>query len=469
MQNQASTRRELLQTTGCGFGSLALAGLANEASGADASPFAPKPTHHAPRVKRVIFILMHGGVSQVDSFEPKPKLDKHHGEKIKFYNARNRVVRNEKVYKALWKFKNSGEMGMPVSELFPHIGECVDDLCFMHGMHTEGVAHGPATLFLHTGATNVIRPSVGSWINYGLGTENQDLPGFVSISAPPTKGGPRNYGTAFLPSVYQGTVVARPGMSMRQAKIRHISNPLLSPAAQREQLDLVQALNRDQISASQSETDALEGVIQSHELAYRMQMRAPGVFDLSSESKQTLQSYGIGRKETDEFGRQCLMARRLAEKGVRYVQISYANSSNNPPWDQHSNMPQHMTHARATDLPVAALLKDLKQRGLLEDTLVWWGGEFGRTPFAQNNNGRDHNPKGFTIFLAGGGVKSGFRYGATDEWGAEAVEGRVHMHDLHATVLHLLGIDHQRLTYRYAGRDFRLTDVKGRVVKEIFA
>ena len=256
---------------------------------------------------------------------------------------------------------------------------------------------------------------------------------------------------------------------MKQANIRHITNSVLSPSEQRKQLDLLQALNRDQIAAQHGGKDDLEGVVESHELAFRMQMRAPGILDLADESKTTLSSYGIGKKETDEFGRQCLMARRLAESGVRYIQITYANNGNNPPWDQHSNMPQHMNHARATDLPVAALLKDLKQRGLLEDTLVWWGGEFGRTPFAQGKNGRDHNPKGFTVFLAGGGVKSGFRYGATDQWGAEAVEGRVHMHDLHATILHLLGMDHKRLTYRYAGRDFRLTDVKGQVVKEIFA
>ena len=463
------TRRQMLQTTSCGFGSLALAGLTNEANAAAKSPFAPKPTHHAPRAKRVIFIYMQGGVSQVDSFDPKPELTKHDGKQIDFYNARNRVTRKERVFKELWKFRNYGEMGMPVSELFPHIGCCVDDLCFLQGMHTEGVAHGPATLFLHTGATNLIRPSVGSWVSYGLGTENQDLPGFVTINAPPTKGGPRNYGNAFLPSVYQGTTIGRPGMPMKDAKIRHIANAKLSQDEQRKQLDLLQSLNRDQAAHQQGAGGELESVIESYELAFRMQMRAPGIFDLSKEAKDTLSSYGIGDKTTDEFGRQCLMARRLAESGVRYIQISYSNSSNNPPWDQHGNMPKHMAHARATDKPVAGLLKDLKQRGLLEDTLVWWGSEFGRTPFSQGKDGRDHNPKGFTTILAGGGVKQGVRYGATDEWGAEAVEGRVHMHDLHATILHLLGMNHKKLTYRYAGRDFRLTDVKGHVVKEIMA
>jgi hypothetical protein len=338
----------------------------------------------------------------------------------------------------------------------------------IHSMHTEGVAHGPSTLFLHTGATNLVRPSIGSWITYGLGSENQNIPGFVTINPSSSKGGPRNYSNAFLPTIFQGTVVGRAGQPVSQSRIRHITNTVMPEELQKKQFAFMQQLNRIQ-SIRRNREDQLEATIESYELAYRMQMNAPGLMDLSQESEATLRLYGINEKETEDFGRQCLLARRMAEADVRYIQLNYADESTNPKWDQHSNMPKHAQHARAVDKPVAGLLTDLAQRGLLEDTLVWWGGEFGRTPFAQGKDGRDHNPRGFTVWLAGGGTKAGYAHGSTDEIGHHAVSNKVHMHDLHATILHLLGMDHEKLTYQYAGRDFRLTDVAGRVVNEVIA
>jgi len=462
----------MLRDVACGFGSLALAGLLG-ADRAAAGPLDPRMPHFAPRAKRVIFLFMAGGVSHVDSFDYKPLLDRRDGEMLEFNDARNlaRTGKGAKsrVMKSLWKFQQHGRTGKWCSALFPEMSRRVDDVCFLHGMNTEGVAHGPATLFLHTGSTNLIRPSVGAWTTYGLGAENENLPAFVVLAPSLGNGGPRNYGNAFLPAVYQGTTIGRAGIPAKDSKIRHLLNSQRSAAAQRSQFELVQALNREQAKARPGDTE-LEAVIDSYELAYRMQRHAPEVLDFADESQNTLDLYGIGAKETDDYGRRCLMARRLAEAGVRYIQVNYTDNSNNPPWDQHSDMPKHAQHARAVDKPIAGLLADLKQRGLLEDTLVWWGGEFGRNPFAENNGtGRDHNPNGFTVWLAGGGVKSGFSYGATDEFGHLAVEQKVHMHDLHATILHLLGLDHKRLTYRYAGRDFRLTDVAGNVVHEIIA
>ena len=469
MSAHSSTRRGLLQSAACGFGSLALAGLCDqEATATQASPLAAREPHHAPRAKRVIFLFMQGGPSQVDTFDPKAMLDKKHGEKVEFHNARQRKVRPETVMRSPWSFRRYGESGRWVSELLPHAARHVDDLCVIRGMHTEGVAHGPATLFLHTGATNRVRPSMGAWISYGLGTENQNLPSFVTINPPPTKGGPRNYANAFLPTIHQGTPIGRAGVPLSEAGVRHLTNPRYSRSRQREQFELLQAINREQLQRHGGDEE-LEATVASFELAYRMQQHAPEVLELAGETESTLTMYGIGKQPTDSFGRQCLMARRLAERGVRFIQVSYADTKATPRWDQHSRIQQHEKHALATDQPVAALLADLKQRGLLEDTLVWWGGEFGRTPYSQGNDGRDHNPSGFSIWLAGGGVKPGFAWGQTDEFGYSAVENKVHMHDLHATVLHLLGLDHKQLTYRYAGRDFRLTDVHGRVVKEIMA
>jgi hypothetical protein len=466
------TRRDLLRHAACGFGSLALAGLLGEQR-AQASPLLPRLPHFAPRAKRIIFLFMAGGVSHVDSFDYKPLLDREDGKMRDFNDARN-LARSGKgaksrVMKSLWKFQQHGQTGKWASALFPAMATHVDDLCFLHGMHTEGVAHGPATLFLHTGATNLVRPSMGSWTVYGLGAENENLPAFVVLAPSLGNGGPRNYGNAFLPAIYQGTTIGRAGVPAIDSEIRHLLNGQRSPAAQESQLELVQALNREQANHHGADTE-LDAVIDSYEMAFRMQRHAPEVLNLSQETQSTLDMYGIGAPKTDDYGRRCLMARRLAESGVRYIQVNYTDNSNNPPWDQHSDMPKHAAHATAVDKPIAGLLTDLKQRGLLEDTLVWWGGEFGRNPFAENNGtGRDHNPNGFTVWLAGGGAKAGMSYGATDEFGHMAVEQKVHMHDLHATILHLLGLDHKKLTYRYAGRNFRLTDVAGNIVHDIIA
>jgi hypothetical protein len=341
-----------------------------------------------------------------------------------------------------------------------------DKLCVIRSMHTEGVAHGPATLFLHTGTTNFIRPSMGAWVNYGLGTENENLPGFVSISPALGNGGPRNYGNAFLPAVYQGTALGRSGLAARDTAFRNIA-PTREASDARRQFDLLRELNAEQLRARPGQSE-LEAVIASYELAWRMQTSAPDALDFSGESAETLALYGIGEKDTDNFGRECLMARRLCESGVRFVQVNYGDNSNNPAWDQHSNLPKHADHARAVDKPVAGLLSDLARRGLLDDTIVWWGGEFGRTPYAEKNGtGRDHNPGGFSIWLAGGGFRPGMAFGATDEFGHLAVEDKVHMHDLHATILHQLGLDHERLTFRHDGRDYRLTDVHGEIVRGI--
>ncbi len=436
-----------------------------------ASAANPSP-HFKPKAKRVIFLFMQGGVSQVDSFDYKPLLEKEDGKSLSFDDARiiaNTGMRgsSQRIMKPLWKFEQRGKCGRWASSLFPEINRRVDDLCFIHSMHTEGVAHGPATLFLHCGSTNFIRPSMGSWILYGLGSENANLPGFVSISPSSGNGGPRNYGNAFLPAIYQGTPLGKAGGPASEATIRNLNNPGLGRDAQRKQLDLLQALNAEQQKSAPGDSE-MEAIIQSYELGWKMQQNAPDILDLAKETAATQKLYGIGEKATDNFGRQCLMARRLCEAGVRYVQVTYGDNSANPAWDQHSNLPKHAEHAQAVDKPISGLLTDLKQRGLLEDTIVWWGSEFGRTPYAEKNGtGRDHNPSGFTVWLAGAGLKSGIGYGGTDEFGHQAVQDKVHMHDLHATILYLLGLDHEKLTYRYSGRDFRLTDVHGKVVKEL--
>ena len=463
------SRRQLLQSAACGFGYLALNGLsAQQARAARTPPLAARAPQFPARAKRVIFVYMQGGPSQVDTYDYKPRLTTDDGKKVEFHVARTRKITPERVFQSPWKFRQYGECGQWVSELFPHMARHVDDYCVIRSMHTEGVAHGPATLFLHTGATNLIRPSVGAWITYGLGTENQSLPGFITICPTAAKGGPRNYANAFLPTTFQGTAIGRAGVPVKDAGIRHLTNGQLDASEQQRRFELLQAFNRQQ-ARRHSGNEELEATIDSFELAFRMQNTAPGVMDLSRETAATLKSYGIGEGPTDDFGRQCLMARRFAEAGVRYIQVNYSDNAATPRWDQHSNLMKHAEHARATDKPVAGLLADLKARGLLEDTLVWWGGEFGRTPFAQGRDGRDHNPKGFTVWLAGGGVRGGMAYGTTDDHGYTAVENKVHMHDLHATVLHLLGLDHERLTFPYAGRNFRLTDLHGNVVKDIFA
>lgn len=420
----------------------------------------------APRAKRVIFIFLQGGPSQVDTYDYKPELFRADQREVGFYVPRTRVEEQRTVMKPMWDFQQYGESGRWSSSLFPEVARHIDDLCFIHSMHTEGVAHGPATLFLHTGATNLVRPSMGAWISYGLGSENENLPAFVTVNPPANKGGPRNYANAFLPAFHQGTVLGQPGNPNASPEIRNLGSPLNDESVKREH-DFLDQLNRIQVGDSND--SVLDGVIKSHELAWRMQTHAAEMVDVERETRETRELYGIGNDTTDGFARQCLAARQLAESGVRFIQVSHCDNSSTPVWDQHSNMPKHEELAGQVDKPIAGLLEDLKRRGLLEDTLVWWGAEFGRTPFSQNNNGRDHNPRGFTVWLAGGGVKPGMSYGSTDEFGFQAVEDKVHMHDLHATILHLLGLDHEKLTYRFAGRDFRLTDVHGRVVKEIFA
>ena len=473
MNTPLHTRRSALQQMACGFGYLALAGLAaQQQARAIVNPLAPRQPHFPPRAKRIIFLFMAGGVSHVDSFDYKPKLIKDDGRMMDFDDARSLARTGkgatQRVMKPMWEFKQRGQSGRWVSELFPEMAQHSDKLCVMNSMHTEGVAHGPATLFLHTGTTNFIRPSMGSWVNYGLGTQNENLPGFVSIAPSLGNGGPRNYGSAFLPAVFQGTPLGRTGLPAKETNFRNIT-PARSMDEAKRQFDLLRKLNDAQLATKPGDSE-LEAVINSYELAWRMQGHAPDAVDISKETPETLALYGIGEDKTDNYGRQCLMARRLCESGVRYVQVNYSDNSNNPAWDQHSNLPKHGDHARAVDKPIAGLLTDLAQRGLLDDTIVWWGGEFGRTPYAEKNGtGRDHNPNGFSLWLAGGGVKPGFAYGATDEFGHYAVEDKVHMHDLHATVLHLLGLDHEKLTFRHDGRDYRLTDVSGRVVKDIIA
>jgi hypothetical protein len=434
---------------------------------------APKAPHFPAKAKCVIFLFMQGGVSHVDSFDYKPRLDKDDGKMLSFDDAR--VIANtgkrgssQRVMKPLWKFSQHGKCGRWASDLFPEINRHVDDLTFIHSLHTEGVAHGPATLFLHCGSTNFVRPSMGSWVLYGLGTENANLPGFVSIAPSAGNGGARNYGNAFLPAVYQGTPIGRAGGPASEATIRNLSGAL--PATTHEsRFELLRELHAQQLKQRPDDAE-LEAVANSFELAWRMQHNAPDALDLSKESAETLKLYGVNEKATDTFGRQCLMARRLCEAGVRFVQVTYGDNSANPAWDQHSNLPKHGDHAHAVDKPIAGLLADLKRRDLLKDTLVWWGGEFGRTPYAEKNGtGRDHNPGGFTVWLAGGGLKPGIASGETDEFGHLAVQDKVHMHDLHATILNQLGLDHEKLIYHYSGRPFRLTDVSGRVVKEIIA
>ncbi|MCA8989649.1 MAG: DUF1501 domain-containing protein [Planctomycetaceae bacterium] len=453
------SRRHFLAATTCGFGSLALGDLL--ARQAMASP-GTAGLHHPAKAKRVIFLFMHGGPSQVDTFDYKPQLDKDDGKDLPFEAARN-ISAVPKLLKSPWKFSQHGESGLWASELFPEVARHMDDLCVIRSMHSKGQSHGQAVSMLHTGSDSLIRPSMGAWVSFGLGSENENMPAFMAISPPTAHGGPRNYGSAFLPAKHQATTVGSAG-NLGSGRINNTTNENLSATEQRTQLDLIQAMNRHHLSQVGDGPD-IEGSIEAFDLAYRMQTMAPGILDFSGESEATQKMYGIGEKETDNFGKQCLVARRLSEAGVRYLQISTGNV-----WDQHGNLKTgHEKNAKMVDRPIAGLLADLKQRGLLDETLVLWGGEFGRTPIAQGTNGRDHNPQGFTMWLAGGGVKGGLAYGESDDYGYYAAHNRVHMHDLHATMLHLMGVDHERLTYRYSGRDFRLTDIAGNVVHDIIA
>jgi hypothetical protein len=456
------SRRAALKSTAAGFGYLAFAGLSTMAA-ERSNPLAPKKTHFPARAKHVIFLCMEGAPSHVDTFDYKPKLTANDGKSMP--GARTAFA---KLLASPWQFKPSGQSGLWISELFPQLAQQADELCLLRGMHTDVPAHSQAFLQMHTGIFQFKRPSMGAWTFYGLGTENENLPGFVTVRPPLQNGGPANYGSAFLPAVYQGTPIGTGGFGPAgagAANANNVSNirSKLTPDDQRLQLDLVQSLNRGALEREPFNAD-VEGSIQSFELAFRMQKDLPAVMDLANESAATKALYGIGEQTTDTFGQQCLLARRFVEAGVRFVEITSGQ------WDHHRNLKTALGNkAASVDRPIAGLLKDLKTRGLLQDTLVIWGGEFGRTPYAQGGDGRDHNHKGFTMWLAGGGVKGGFSYGSTDDYGYEAVEGKIHIHDWHATILHLLGLDHEKLTYRYAGRDMRLTDVKGHVVKDIIA
>ncbi|MFU7560477.1 DUF1501 domain-containing protein [Stieleria sp. JC731] len=415
--------------------------------------------HPAPRAKRVIFLFMHGGPSHVDTFDYKPELAKHDGKDLPFDLPPN-ISAIPKLMNGPWKFDRHGDSGLWVSDLLPHMAGEADSLCVIRSMYTRGQSHGQAVGMINTGSDNFVRPSVGAWISYALGSGHPDLPAHIAIGPATAHGGPRNYGAAFLPALHQATAIGSNGKP-GSGSIPYLSGKL-QPETLNRRFELLQSLNGQHLHRSGPDRE-IEGAIASVDLARRMRTAAPEVFDLDRETESVRGSYGIGQKATDQFGRSCLLARRLAEAGVRFISVSSGQV-----WDQHGNLKSgHEKNALATDQPVAALIRDLKQRGLWDDTLIVWGGEFGRTPVVQGSNGRDHNPQGFSVVLSGGAVKSGFAYGATDEFGYYARENRVHMHDLHATMLHIMGIDHTKLTYPYAGRDFRLTDVHGRIVHDI--
>ncbi|MFO1064386.1 MAG: DUF1501 domain-containing protein [Pirellulales bacterium] len=465
--NQHSTRRTLLKTSAVGFGQLALLSLLGRtgtAAPTTSNPLAAKTPHFAPRAKRVVFLFMKGGPSHVDTFDPKPKLDADHGKPPPFDLPEVTFAKQGNLLRSPWKFSQYGQSGLPVSELFPNVAKHIDDLCILRSVHGTNPAHGGALLKLHTGSDQFVRPSMGAWVTYGLGTENENLPAFVTICPTLAHGGVNNWGSAFLPAYCQGTPIGNASSPAIKAAVKHIRNTRHDAQQQREQLRLLRDLN----AAQEHQDAALDGRLDAFELAFRMQSSMPEIQDLNQESQSTWSLYGIDDPVTENFGRQCLMARRFLEGGVRFVQVTHSDSD--VQWDQHGNLYQgHTKNAAEVDKPIAGFLADLKARGLLKDTLVLWGGEFGRTPTSQGNDGRDHNPHGFTMWMAGGGVKGGFAYGATDEYGYYAVENKMHVHDLHATILHILGMDHERLTYRYAGRDFRLTDIAGQVAKDILA
>ena len=455
------TRRDMLQKTALGFGSVALTSMLQAEN-----PLAPRQPQFKPRAKRVIFLFMKGGPAHMDTFEYKPLLQRDHGKPLPFAKPKVTFARTGNLLASPWKFKPYGQCGHLVSELFPHVAKHVDDICFLHGAHGTNPAHGGALLKLHTGADNFVRPSMGAWVSYGLGTENANLPAFVTICPTLAHGGLNNWGSAFLPAHYGGTPIGNASIKAKDAKVHHIKNPKWTSNQQRSQLNFLKQLNQSHLAGVPN--PVLESRINSFELAFRMQTSMPEIQDIGGETEATRKLYGLDDATTENFGRQCLMARRFAERGVRYVQVSHSDSK--VQWDQHGNLRKgHTEKASEVDKPIAGLLHDLKARGLLDDTLVVWSGEFGRTPTVQGAgmDGRDHNPWGFTMWMAGGGVKGGFSHGATDDYGFYAERNKMHIHDVHATILHLLGIDHEKLTYRYSGRDFRLTDVFGNVAKEI--
>ncbi len=453
------SRRQMLQASANGFGWLAASTLlANPTN--DARP------HYTPRAKHVIFCFMDGGVSHVDSFDPKPKLDQLDGRP--FLDSQNPTARgNRQWLKSPWPFKRRGQSGMPISDLFPHIASCADDLAVIRSMKADLPIHSTGVLFLHTGANLAGRPSMGSWVNYGLGTENRNLPGFVVLNFGVIPcGGMETYSSGFLPANFQPTHFHADGVPIDNIR---------PTAGQARSQPAMLSLLREQDAAfgrSIAGERAVNAAIRNYELAFRMQSMVPDVLDLERESLATRRMYGLDSTVPSQrlYGIQCLRARRLVESGVRFVEITCPPGASNGTWDQHGDLKRgHEKNALDTDQAIAALIKDLKQRGLLDETLIVWAGEFGRTPHSAGRDGRDHHPEGFSVFLAGGGVKGGTVYGATDEMGIHAVENVCTMHDLHATILHLLGLDHERLTFRFGGRDFRLTDVHGNVVHEILA
>ena len=458
-------RRHMLQSAAIGFGGLALADIVHAANG----PQRVRGLRMVPKAKRVIFLFMAGGPSQQDLFDPKEFIREKHGQAI------DSPLRKEVTQVGTEKFlalgeaapvKPRGQSGMMISDLLPHLSSVADDICLLRGMNADNPQHASATNQFHTGVFTEVRPSMGAWISYGLGTENQDLPSFVSIHAP----GVRTYGSGFLPAAHQGTPLTVP-LNDKTLPIENLRNASNSDAIQRQRIDLTNRLNQRLIEDLHGDTN-MEGMIQNMELAFRMQSTTPQLVDLSKESQATLDLYGIGGKESDKHGRACLLARKLSESGARFVQVTMDG------WDHHGDIRGNLPKlCQQTDQPVAGLLKDLKQRGLLEDTLVLWSGEFGRTPWSQDlsgtapieKHGREHQPESFCAWMAGGGVKGGITYGETDHMGYQVIDGKIHIHDLHATMLHLLGIEHTQLTWNHLGRDFRLTDVHGSVVKEILA
>ncbi len=465
------TRREFLRQAGCGFGAVALAALwaqgdIHRAESAGKDPLAPRPPHYRPRAKNVVYLYMDGGPSQVDTFDPKPRLTKEHGQPFAMKMEPTQFNNNGSTFGSPWKFKQYGESGIPISDLFPHVARHVDRLAVIRSMTSNFSEHTSANYFLHTGNGMQGRPSMGAWLTYGLGSECRDLPGFVVINGgliPP--GGLDNFNNGFLPASFQGSIFTADNPPVANIVRREASDML-----QRNKLELLKQLDA-QIAQRLGRVDAVESAIANYELAYRMQTVVPGLTEMKDETQTTQRMYGLEEKSkgTASFGRQCLLARRLIERGVRFVELTCPNVGHDR-WDQHNDLAKgHEDNARAVDQPIAALLADLSQRGLLEETLVVWSGEFGRTPFAQGAGGRDHNPFGFSLWLAGGGIKAGTIYGQTDEYGYKAIENKAEIHDLHATMLHLLGLDHTRVTFRFSGRDMRLTDVHGHVIEGVLA
>lgn len=465
-----TSRRDFLRSTSCGFGALVCNAMLQRMTSASplgrsagTSPLTTKPTHFPARAKRIIFLFMSGGPSQMDLFDHKPQLQQRSGGDLPYKLPTTEAtvgLDNTKLLGPISGFQHAGTCGLYMSDLLPHTAKHADDLCVLRAVQADSPNHPVAIRQLHTGNLFDTVPSMGSWLSYGLGTENQQLPSYITIL--PAEG-ERNYSSAFLPAIHQGTAIQSVSSSPNQAPIRHLTDSTVSESVQRRRIDLIQKMNQRQLERLKTDQQ-MEGVIESFELAFKMQTETPKLVNFAEESKATLALYGVDEKPTDTFGRQCLLARRFSEAGVRFVQVSLNG------WDHHNKIASGLPNLCATsDKPIAGLLSDLKARGLLEDTLVLWGGEFGRTPHAQNGDGREHNHHGFTMWMAGGGVKGGYAYGATDEYGYYSAVDKMHIHDLHATLLHLMGLDHEQLTYRYAGRDFRLTDVAGRVADDIIA